>query len=115
MDYYSQYAQPWEEERGYPSSMARLLWRLDDLWDRYDALCREDAPYRNGKVLSEDELRFVLPADLDTAEQVEGAIRLAQEDLYTDHGIDVTVPPQEDDTWENQLCLFTMPSLLLVA
>ena len=22
---------------------------------------------------------------------------------------------QEDDTWENQLCLFTMPSLLLVA
>ena len=115
MGYYAKYGQPSEEVRGYPSSLAQLLWRLDDLQDRYEALSQAGALYDNSERMVAEELRFVLPADLETVEQVEEAICLAQEDLYTDYGIDVTAPPQEDSVWETQLCLFAMPELLSVA
>ena len=115
MGYFSEYALVSEEERGYPSPLSQLLWRLDDLQDRYEALMWESAPYSNGVRLSTADLRFALPEDLDTLGQVEDAIRLAQEDLYADYGIDVTAPPQEDSVWETQLCLFAMPEWLLAA
>ena len=117
MEYFAKFAAPYgeQEDRSYPSPDYQLLWRLDDLQDRYDALSRDGAPYRNGVCLSRDELRFALPTDLETVGEVEAAIRLAQEDLYTDYGIDVTASPAEDTVWETQLCLFAMPELLMAA
>ena len=115
MGYYAKYAQPGEEERGYPSPLAQLLWRLDDLQDRYEALIQDGAPCDNGERSAAEELRFVLPTDLATVGEVIGAIHLAQEDLYAEYGIDVYAPAEETTVWDTQLCLFAMPELLTAA
>lgn len=65
----------------------QLLWRLDDLQDRLEELVAKDAPYRDGYIYSEDDIRYALPEHLFDIGKVERAIELAKDDLVNKYGL----------------------------
>lgn len=65
----------------------QLLWRLDDLQDRLEELIAKDAPYRDGYIYSEDDIRYALPEHLFDIGKVERAIELAKDDLVNKYGL----------------------------
>lgn len=65
----------------------QLLWRLDDLQDRLEELVAKDAPYRDGYIYSEDDIRYALPEHLFDISKVERAIELAKDDLANKYGL----------------------------
>ena len=71
----------------YPGPEMQLLWRLDDLQDRLEELIAKDAPYRDGYIYSEDDIRYVLPEHLYDIGKVERAIELAKDDLVNKYGL----------------------------
>ena len=71
----------------YPSPEIQLLWRLDDLQDRLEELVAKDAPYRDGYIYSEDDIRYALPEHLFDIGKVERAIELAKDDLVNKYGL----------------------------
>ena len=71
----------------YPAPEMQLLWRLDDLQDRLEELVAKDAPYRDGYIYSEDDIRYALPEHLFDISKVERAIELAKDDLVNKYGL----------------------------
>ena len=71
----------------YPGPEMQLLWRLDDLQDRLEELIAKDAPYRDGYIYSEDDIRYALPEHLFDIGKVERAIELAKDDLVNKYGL----------------------------
>lgn len=71
----------------YPAPEMQLLWRLDDLQDRLEELIAKDAPYRDGYIYSEDDIRYALPEHLYDIGKVERAIELAKDDLVNRYGL----------------------------
>lgn len=71
----------------YPAPKMQLLWRLDDLQDRLEELIAKDAPYRDGYIYSEDDIRYALPEHLYDIGKVERAIELAKDDLVNKYGL----------------------------
>ena len=71
----------------YPGPEMQLLCRLDDLQDRLEELIAKDAPYRDGYIYSEDDIRYSLPEDLYDIGKVERAIELAKDDLVNKYGL----------------------------
>lgn len=71
----------------YPAPEMQLLWRLDDLQDRLEELVAKDAPYRDGYIYSEDDIRYALPEHLFDISKVERAIELAKDDLANKYGL----------------------------
>ena len=71
----------------YPAPEMQLLWRLDDLQDRLEELIAKDAPYRDGYIYSEDDIRYALPEHLYDIGKVERAIELAKDDLVNKYGL----------------------------
>lgn len=71
----------------YPAPEMQLLWRLDDLQDRLEELVAKDAPYRDGYIYSEDDIRYALPEHLFDIGKVERAIELAKDDLVNKYGL----------------------------
>lgn len=71
----------------YPTPEMQLLWRLDDLQDRLEELIAKDAPYRDGYIYSEDDIRYALPEHLYDIGKVERAIELAKDDLVNKYGL----------------------------
>ena len=71
----------------YPGAVMQLLWRLDDLQDRLEELIAKDAPYRDGYIYSEDDIRYSLPEHLFNIGKVERAIELAKDDLVNKYGL----------------------------
>ena len=71
----------------YPAPEMQLLWRLDDLQDRLEELIAKDAPYRDGYIYSEDDIRYALPEHLFDIGKVERAIELAKDDLVNKYGL----------------------------
>ena len=71
----------------YPEPEMELLWRLDDLQDRLEELIAKDAPYRDGYIYSEDDIRYALPEHLYDIGKVERAIELAKDDLVNKYGL----------------------------
>lgn len=71
----------------YPAPEMELLWRLDDLQDRLEELIAKDAPYRDGYIYSEDDIRYALPEHLYDIGKVERAIELAKDDLVNKYGL----------------------------
>ena len=67
----------------YPAPEMQLLWRLDDLQDRLEELIAKDAPYRDGYIYSEDDIRYALPEHLTDIGKVERAIELAKDEYLT--------------------------------
>ena len=71
----------------YPAPEMQLLWRLDDPQDRLEELIAKDAPYRDGYIYSEDDIRYALPEHLYDIGKVERAIELAKDDLVNKYGL----------------------------
>ena len=71
----------------YPAPEMQLLWRLDDLQDCLEELIAKDAPYRDGYIYSEDDIRYALPEHLFDIGKVERAIELAKDDLVNKYGL----------------------------
>lgn len=71
----------------YPEPETQLLCRLDDLQDRLEELIAKDAPYRDGYIYSEDDIRYALPEHLYDIGKVERAIELAKDDLVNKYGL----------------------------
>lgn len=71
----------------YPAPEMELLWRLDDLQDRLEELIAKDAPYRDGYIYSEDDIRYALPEHLYDIGKVERAIELAKDDLVNKYSL----------------------------
>lgn len=71
----------------YPGPEVQLLWRLDDLQDRLEELIAKDAPYRDGYIYSEDDIRYALPEHLYDIGKVERAIELAKDALVNKYGL----------------------------
>ncbi len=90
MNYYDTYL-PYlvddDYDRSYPAPEKQLLWRLDDLQDRLEELIANDAPYRDGYIYSEDDIRYALPEHLFDISKVERAIEIAKDDLVHRFGL----------------------------
>lgn len=76
-----------DHDWSYPTPEMQHLWRLDDLQDRLEELIAEDAPYRDGYIYSEDDIRCALPEHLYDIRKVERAIELAKNDLINTYGL----------------------------
>lgn len=86
-DTYLPYIVDDDYDRSYPAPEMELLWRLDDLQDRLEELIAKDAPYRDGYIYSEDDIRYALPEHLFDIGKVERAIELAKDDLVNKYGL----------------------------
>lgn len=71
----------------YPAAEMQLLWRLDDLQDRLEELITKDAPYRDGYMYSEDDIRYALPERLFDIGKVERAIEFIKDELVNKYGL----------------------------
>ena len=86
-DTYSPYIVDDDYDWSYPEPEMQLLCRLDDLQDRLEELIAKDAPYRDGYIYSEDDIRYALPEHLFDIGKVERAIELAKDDLVNKYGL----------------------------
>lgn len=86
-DTYLPYIVDDDYDRSYPGPEMQLLWRLDDLQDRLEELIAKEAPYRDGYIYSEDDIRYALPEHLYDIGKVERAIELAKDDLVNKYGL----------------------------
>lgn len=99
----------------YPAPEMQLLWRLDDLQDRLEELVAKDAPYRDGYIYAEDDIRYALPEHLFDISKVERAIELAKDDLVNKYGLpdpDTLIIDEEEIIAEDCIGQMTLFSLL---
>ena len=99
----------------YPAPEMQLLWRLDDLQDRLEELVAKDAPYRDGYIYAEDDIRYALPEHLFDISKVERAIELAKDDLVNKYGLpdpDTLIIDDEEIIAEDCIGQMTLFSLL---
>lgn len=71
----------------YPAPEMQLLWRLDDLQDRLEELITKDAPYRDGYMYSEEDIRYALTERLFDIGKVERAIEFVKDELVNKYGL----------------------------
>lgn len=71
----------------YPAAEIQLLWRLDDLQDRLEELITKDAPYRDGYMYSEEDIRYALTERLFDIGKVERAIEFVKDELVNKYGL----------------------------
>lgn len=101
MGYFSslaaQYA-PYDHDHSDTPPEMQLLWRLEELEDRYQKLTNRKTGRRDeGEFFSEDQLRYVLPNHFFSAANVRRAIDLAILDLKECYGIFVAEAPEKDE------------------
>lgn len=89
MGYFSQLSasMSYDDDLSYPSPESQLLMRLDDLKLRLVELSYQSQAFNNPYILTDDDLRYVLPEHLYSVQHVEKAIELAEFDLKNDYGI----------------------------
>ena len=89
MGYFSQLSasMSYDDDLSYPSPESQLLMRLDDLKLRLVELSHQSQAFNNPYILTDDDLRYVLPEHLYSVRHVEKAIELAEFDLKNDYGI----------------------------
>lgn len=101
----------------------QLLWRLEELEDRLDALSDLQGDYECRAIFSDDDLRHILPEHLYTFADVQAAIELAIFDLADQYGIRIRMdepeePPAVDEITGMQISivdLLSMPWFLSAA
>ena len=69
-------------DMSYPTPEKQLLWRLDDLYDRLDALIGDGASYIGDSYLDDSDIRYALPNYFQNISDVERAIELAMNELH---------------------------------
>ena len=91
-----------------------MLWRYEDLKERYSLLSREGAPMHGEDYFSKNDYRYAPIECFNTLSDVYRAMEIAKEDLKEKCGIftdDETAPREEDEAGENQMS-FPMVVLL---
>ena len=101
MGYFSNLAAeyvPYDHDHSYTPPEKQLLWRLEELENRYHELVSQKTGQRDeGVCFSEDNLRYVLAEHFLSASDVRKAIDLAISDLRERYGIFVGDTPEQDD------------------
>ena len=115
------------EDRSYPSFGSQLLWRLDDLNDRYSELIEQNAPCYGEDHYTDDDYKYAPVECFETIADVARAIEIAKVDLECeclvaiDDKDDVCDEIFGDETAPLQLkmfddtCLYIVPMPQLVA
>ena len=98
-------------DRSYHGFEKELLWRYEDLKERYSLLSREGAPMHGDDYFSKNDYRYAPIECFNTLSDVYRAMEIAKEDLeekcdmiIDDDGNVVECAEEEDDP--NQLSLF---------
>ena len=98
-------------DRSYHGFEEQLLWRYEDLKERYSLLSRECAPMHGDDYFSKNDYRYAPIECFNTLSDVYRAMEIAKEDLeekcdmiIDDEGNVVECAEEEDDP--NQLSLF---------
>ena len=98
-------------DRSYHGFEEQLLWRYEDLKERYSLLSREGAPMHGDDYFSKNDYRYAPIECFNTLSDVYRAMEIAKEDLeekcdmiIDDEGNVVECTEEEDDP--NQLSLF---------
>ena len=98
-------------DRSYHSCEEQLLWRYEDLKERYSLLSREGAPINGDDYFSKNDYKYAPIECFNTLSDVCRAMEIAKEDLeekcdiiIDDDGNVVECTEEEDDP--NQLSLF---------
>ena len=98
-------------DRSYHGFEEQLLWRYEDLKERYSLLSRECAPMHGDDYFSKNDYRYAPIECFNTLSDVYRAMEIAKEDLeekcdmiIDDEGNVVECTEEEDDP--NQLSLF---------
>ena len=98
-------------ERSYHGFEEQLLWRYEDLKERYSLLSREGAPMHGDDYFTKNDYRYAPLECFNTLSDVYRAMEIAKEDLeekcdmiIDDEGNVVECAEEEDDP--NQLSLF---------
>ena len=98
-------------DRSYHGFEEQLLWRYEDLKERYSLLSREGAPMHGDDYFSKNDYRYAPLECFNTLSDVYHAMEIAKEDLeekcdmiIDDEGNVVECAEEEDDP--NQLSLF---------
>ena len=98
-------------DRSYHGFEEQLLWRYEDLKERYSLLSREGAPMHGDDYFSKNDYRYSPIDCFNTLSDVYRAMEIAKEDLeekcdmiIDDEGNVVECAEEEDDP--NQLSLF---------
>ena len=115
------------EDHSYPSFDSQLLWRLDDLNDRYSELIEQNAPCYGEDHYTNDDYRYAPVECFETLADVARAIEIAKANLECeclvaiDDKDDVCDEIFGDETAPLQLkmfddtCLYIVPMPQLVA
>ena len=97
-------------DRSYHGFEEQLLWRYEDLKERYSLLSREGAPMHGDDYFSKNDYRYAPIECFNTLSDVYLAIKIAKEDLkekcdvIIDDDKDVNLSEEEKDS--NQISLF---------
>ena len=98
-------------DRSYHGFEEQLLWRYEDLKERYSLLSREGAPMHGDDYFTKNDYRYAPIECFNTLSDVYRAMEIAKEDLeekcdmiIDDEGNVVECAEEEDDP--NQLSLF---------
>ena len=98
-------------DRSYHGFEEQLLWRYEDLKERYSLLSREGAPMHGDDYFTKNDYRYAPVECFNTLSDVYRAMEIAKEDLeekcdmiIDDEGNVVECAEEEDDP--NQLSLF---------
>ena len=98
-------------DRSYHGFEEQLLWRYEDLKERYSLLSREGAPMHGDDYLSKNDYRYAPIECFNTLSDVYRAMEIAKEDLkekcdmiIDDDGNVVECTEKDDDP--NQISLF---------
>ena len=101
MGYFSNLAVqiPYDHDHSYTPPEKQLLWRLEELEDRYHELTTQKTGRRDeGVCFSEDNLRYVLPEHFLAVSDVRKAMDLAISDLAERYGIYIGDAPEQEDS-----------------
>ena len=101
MGYFSELDLTRKEEyadRSYHGFEEQLLWRYEDLRDRYLELLDTDAPCVGDDYFSKDDYRYAPIGCFRTIEDIYRAMKIAKEDLESECGIVV----EEEGSFDNK-------------
>ena len=109
------------EDQSYPSFDTQLMWRYEDLMDRYHELLEADAPLTGDDYYSKDDYRYAPIEYFQTITHVWRALEIVKEDLETKCNIIVNEDGSfekkgEEESDPNQITIYelTLSPLLCV-
>lgn len=105
MGYFSNLAMGYtrdERDHSYTPAEQQLLWRLEELQDRYDELLtRKRGMVGEGAYIAESDLRYVLPEHIASPSDVQRAIELTVRDLQERYGLSPEGVCVEEESADN--------------